>query len=307
MITELRTLLAVARIGTFAGAGDAIGLTQSAVSSQIKRLEDHFGYALFDRTGRSAQLNATARALLPQVEALLKNFEQLGQQSPSSSPVRLRLGAIATIHTGLLTRALAGFMKANPQVHLQLVPGTSMDFLDQLDSGGLDAALMIRPPFGMVSQLTWQPLLHEPFMLLAHRNMPDADWRSALQSQAFVRYDRRSFGGRMVERFLRQQQITPNERLEMDDLPGLVAMVGQGIGVAIAPMADSLLPLPIAVKAMSLGEHTFYREVGLLRPRSHTHSAVLHQLTAHLQASASTPKNPAVVPSAKPIRKQKAN
>ncbi len=289
MIIELRTLIAVARIGTFAGAGDAIGLTQSAVSSQIKRLEEHFGYALFDRTGRSAQLNEAARALLPQVEDLIKQFEKLGQQTQSTAPVRLRIGAIATIHTGLLTRALAGFMKAYPQVHLQLVPGTSMDFLDLLDSGGLDAALMIRPPFGMVSQLSWQPLLHEPFMLLAHRNMPEEDWRSALQTQAFIRYDRRSFGGRMVERFVRQQQLHPNERLEMDDLPGLVAMVAQGIGVAIAPMADSLLPLPIAVKAMTLGEHTFYREVGLLRPRSHTHSGLLHQLAAALQQNCTPP------------------
>ena len=71
MITELRTLLAVARIGTFAGAGEAIGLTQSAVSSQIKRLEDHLGYPLFDRTGRSAHPNAAARALLPQAVDLI--------------------------------------------------------------------------------------------------------------------------------------------------------------------------------------------------------------------------------------------
>ena len=283
MITELRTLLAVARIGTFAGAGEAIGLTQSAVSSQIKRLEDHLGYPLFDRTGRSAQPNAAARALLPQAEDLIKQFEQLGQLAPSTTPVRLRIGAIATIHTGLLTRALAGFMQQHPQVYLQLVPGTSMELMDQLDNGSLDAALIIRPPFGMYSQLTWQALLQEPFMLLAHRNMPQSDWLSALQQQAFIRYDRRSFGGRMVERFLRQHQLTPNERLELDDLPGLVSMVAQGIGVAIAPMADALLPLPIAVKAISLGAHTFYREVGLLRQRSHIHAGVLHQFSTHLQ------------------------
>lgn len=289
MITELRTLIAVARIGTFAGAGDAIGLTQSAVSSQIKRLEEHLGYALFDRTGRSAQPNAAARALLPQAEALVRQFEQLGQHTGATTPVRLRIGAIATIHTGLLTRALAGFMQQHPQVHVQLVPGTSMELMDQLDNGSLDAALIIRPPFGMVPQLVWQPLLKEPFMLLAHRTMPQEDWRSALQQQAFIRYDRRSFGGRMVERFLRQQQLAPTERLELDDLPGLVCLVAQGIGVAIAPMADALLPLPSAVKALSLGEYTFYREVGLLRQRSHALSGPIYQLTAHLQACAQAP------------------
>ena len=289
MITELRTLIAVTRAGTFAGAGETIGLTQSAVSSQIKRLEEHLGYALFDRTGRSAQPNAAARALLPQAEALLKSFEQLGQQLPAETPIRLRLGAIATAQSGVLVHALAPFMRQHPQVHLQLVPGTSIELMDQLDTGALDAALIIRPPFGMYSQLVWQPLLHEPYMLLAHKNMPEQDWRCALREQAFIRYDRHSFGGRMVARFLRHHQIEPNERLELDDLPGLVAAVAQGIGVAIAPLADALLPLPDNVKALSLGEHTFYREVGLLRQRNHMHSAVLHQLVAQLQACKTPP------------------
>lgn len=290
MITELRTLIAVARAGTFAGAGETIGLTQSAVSSQIKRLEEHLGYTLFERTGRSAQPNAAARALLPQAEALIKSFEQLGQQAPAETPISLRIGAIATAHSGLLVHALAPFMRQYPQVHLQLVPGTSMELMDQLDTGALDAALIIRPPFGMYSQLVWQPLLHEPYMLLAHKKMPEQDWRSALRQQPFIRYDRHSFGGRMVARFLRHHQIEPNERLELDDLPGLVATVALGIGVAIAPLADALLPLPRNVKALSLGEHTFYREVGLLRQRTHAHSEVLHQLVGHLQKHAAAPR-----------------
>ena len=64
MINELRTFIAVVRHGTFAAAGEHIGLTQSAVSSQIKRLEDSLGFALFDRTRRSATLNAAGAATL---------------------------------------------------------------------------------------------------------------------------------------------------------------------------------------------------------------------------------------------------
>ncbi|RZI97258.1 MAG: LysR family transcriptional regulator, partial [Rubrivivax sp.] len=57
MIRELKTFLAVVRHGTFAAAGARIGLTQSAVSAQIARLEDALGAPLFNRTGRSALLN----------------------------------------------------------------------------------------------------------------------------------------------------------------------------------------------------------------------------------------------------------
>jgi len=57
VLRELKTFLAVVRWGTFAAAGSRIGLTQSAVSAQMQRLEEALGAPLFTRTGRSATLN----------------------------------------------------------------------------------------------------------------------------------------------------------------------------------------------------------------------------------------------------------
>ncbi|WP_063829684.1 LysR family transcriptional regulator [Paraburkholderia dilworthii] len=81
MITELRTFIAVSKFGTFAAAGDRIGLSQSAVSSQIKRLEDSLGFELFDRTGRSATLNASGQKTLGRAEELCALYEKLGAPS----------------------------------------------------------------------------------------------------------------------------------------------------------------------------------------------------------------------------------
>ena len=61
MIRELKTLIAVAQHGTFAAAGQRIGLTQAAVSAQMKRLEAELGVALFERSGRAAMRNAGKR------------------------------------------------------------------------------------------------------------------------------------------------------------------------------------------------------------------------------------------------------
>ena len=70
MITELRTLIAIARYGTFRAAGDRVGLTQAAVSGHMHRLEEALGFTLFDRTGRSATLNAAGLRTLARAEAL---------------------------------------------------------------------------------------------------------------------------------------------------------------------------------------------------------------------------------------------
>lgn len=65
MLRELKTFIAVTRYGTFAAAAMHIGLTQSAVSAQIRNLEQALGIRLFDRTGRQALLNAAGQRALP--------------------------------------------------------------------------------------------------------------------------------------------------------------------------------------------------------------------------------------------------
>ena len=71
MIRELKTLIAVAQHGTFAAAGQHIGLTQAAVSAQMKRLEAALGVALFERSGRAAVLTKRGQETLQQAQALI--------------------------------------------------------------------------------------------------------------------------------------------------------------------------------------------------------------------------------------------
>ena len=78
MIRELKTFIAVAREGTFAAAGQRIGLTQAAVSAQMQRLEAELGFDLFDRTGRAAHLNKRGQQLLLQAQELLHMYSTLG-------------------------------------------------------------------------------------------------------------------------------------------------------------------------------------------------------------------------------------
>ncbi|HCW17120.1 MAG TPA: LysR family transcriptional regulator, partial [Achromobacter sp.] len=130
MIKEFKTFIAVARDGTFTGAGAHLGLTQSAVSAQIKRLEEYLGVALFDRGARAAVLNAHGREMLPQAEELVAMAERMvttagaGQVSGS-----LRIGAIASVQQDLLVRALGRFRAVYPDVRVRIVPGVSLSLL----------------------------------------------------------------------------------------------------------------------------------------------------------------------------------
>ncbi len=81
-----------------------------------------------------------------------------------------------------------------------------MALMDQLDSAEIDAAIMIRPPFGLLPEMSWQTLMHEPFKLLVPKDTKGRDWRALLESQPFLRYERTSFGGRLVTRLPARQQ-----------------------------------------------------------------------------------------------------
>ncbi|MDQ0573514.1 DNA-binding transcriptional LysR family regulator [Variovorax paradoxus] len=287
MINELRTFITVCRHGTFAAAGDRIGLTQSAVSSQIKRLEEALGFALFDRTGRSATLNAAGETTLVRAEEICALYAKLGElPDDAANGGLLRIGAIASTQSTLVARALAKLRNTLPLLRVHVSPGVSMRLMDDLDAGKIDAAVIIRPPFGILPDLTWQSLVHEPYVLIAPKKVAGKDWRALIQEQPFLRYDRASFGGRMVERFLRREGIAVKDSIEVDEIPGLIHMASKGLGVALVPLVEAHLPLPASVRALPLGELTFYREVGLLQRKPRASPPVVAQFAQCLREAA---------------------
>ena len=265
MLKELNTFIAVAREGTFAAAGDRIGLTQAAVSAQMQRLESELGFALFDRIGRTARLNKMGQQVLLQAQELLRLYANLGssaQGQPAS--ISVQLGSIASLQRSLLPDALARLHQQFPQCRTRIIPGVSLQLMNLVDAGELDMAALIRPPFALQSDLRWTALAHEPFRLLVPRATRGDDWAELLASQPFIRYDRTSFGGRQVDRFLRGMHFTLKEVCEADELEAIVKLVSNGVGVALVPQTAAQRRWPAAVRAIDLGAHTFHRDVGLV-------------------------------------------
>jgi DNA-binding transcriptional LysR family regulator len=270
MLRELKTFLAVARHGTFAAAGMHIGLTQSAVSAQIRNLEQALGIRLFDRTGRQALLNAAGLRALPMARDMLDTFSRMAiSDDVSEYRGELKIGAVATAQTGLLPQALLRLRQQAPRLEPKLVPGVSLNLLSQVDTGEVDLAILIKPPFELPKELSAQIIRREPFVLIVPLDLPGDDPLQLLTDHPHVRYDRNSFGGRLVTRFLREQRIDVQSALELDELEAIVKMVECGLGVSLLPRAGLWLEYGAKVRVVPLGELTFYREMVLLQRYSH--------------------------------------
>src|SRR4051794_4193358 len=277
MLAELRTLIAVSQYGTFSAAGARIGLTQSAVSAQMQRLEEELGFALFDRTGRSAILNDAGRETLTLAEEIIALYARLSERGAvAAESGMLRVGAIASAQVSFLADALARFRDDRPGWRIRVVPGVSLNLLGQVDSGELDLAVIIKPPFALPSELEWRTLVTEPFVLLVPNALARGKrgWRELLKSEPFIRYDRTSFGGRLVDRFLRRSRLNVHDVIELDELQAIVQLVARGIGVALIPKSAGLGKWPVGVAALELGEATFQREIGLVQRPRHSRQAV---------------------------------
>lgn len=145
----VRSFVAIAEVRSFTRAGERLGRSQSAISLQIRRLEDQVGCRLLSRDPRHVVLTTEGEAFLPQARRLLRlNDEILAGLTGGDVAGEVRLGApedFATVH---LPDILGQFTRANPKATLAVTCDLTLNLLEQLRDGALDLALVKREPLG---------------------------------------------------------------------------------------------------------------------------------------------------------------
>ncbi|PJC85672.1 LysR family transcriptional regulator [Vibrio sp. HA2012] len=263
MITELKTFLAVAKYKSFAKAGEHIGLSQSAVSAQMQRLEQALSRTLFDRGPKSIWLNDAGWLLIPEAESIIRQWSKIRDESVKDTGT-LRIGSIHSVQTSFVTPAITRFIHQFPQWKIQVIPDISISLLSKIEAGELDAAILIKPSFALPEHLIWKSISEEPFCLIVPGETDSEAWKSYLQTFPFIRYYKGSFGGRIVDTFLNKHDIPVQEVIEIDDIQSMVDLVRRGHGVALVPWPHDT---PEGCTCISLGQLTFYREIGIVFPR----------------------------------------
>jgi len=264
VLRELQTFLTVCRLGTFTAAARHLGMTQSAVSDHMQRLEEFTGVQLFHRTGRSATLNAAGEALIPLAEEAVQLTDRMRARSdPGRLRGSLRVGTITSLHNGLVARALVAFRKAHPDVSIRVVRRDS-HMLGEVEREEFDLAVISRPNVPTMRTVRWIPLFRKPFVLIAPAKSRATDWRQALERHTLLRYDLSSSTGELVDDFLARTGAVVRETLWVDYLDTMIALVAGGLGVALIPRT----PLGEAkgqVREFAVGAAPFYREQGVVR------------------------------------------
>jgi len=287
MIRYLKTFIAAAQLGSFSTAGARLGLTQSAVSMQIRRLEEELNCELFTRVGKSVTVSDHGKQLLRTSEEIIRLFESMkGQTEVAATRGKIDIGAISTVQLGLLPAALADFRKKLPLVEVNVVPGTSVQLMSQIDSNDLSLAIMIRPNLKMTKGLTWSTMLRETYVAIAPLSAQETSIKALLAAHPFLRYSRRSYGGQLVDRYLKRTRLQVNDTMELDEPMVIIEMVRKGLGVAIIPYDLAAGASIRKLRVLPLGGTGFFREIGVLQRIAPTPSIAVATLLECIETAA---------------------
>lgn len=257
-LRQLRYYVAVAEEGNISRAAEKIFLTQSALSRQIKALEEEIGLCLLERLAHSIRLTTVGETLLVEARRLLQDADaMLEKVRAAGRGVRLRVGYAPSLAGGFLSVAVANFTQAHPNSRVEFLDLSTTEMLAGLESGKLDVALTVGQD-NETRGLTWTPLLRAPWLLALLRTHPLA--RRARLTPADVAkepllvYRQRDYPEywTVITQWLRDHRQRPGIAGEYDGVDSLMAAVESGQGVAlVATRKGRLIPKRVLLKPLS--------------------------------------------------------
>ena len=172
-LQDLRYVVTLAETRNFARAAKACYVSQPTLSTQIKKLEDELGLALFERTNKRVMPTPAGSELIVQARVVLEEAEKLQQMAqqaldPMAGP--LRLGVIPTLGPYLLPHLVPQLRADYPRLSLYLREDLTGNLIERLRSGALDAILLALPI--QTDGLELIELFREPFVMALPKDSP---------------------------------------------------------------------------------------------------------------------------------------
>ncbi len=188
-LDQLRTFIAIVETGSFTRAAEAVFKTQSAVSMQMRRLEERIGKPIFARDGRASKLTEEGERLLGFARRMMRlNDETVAAFDDEELSGAVRLGTPDDYADRFLPEVLARFARSNPRVEVSVVCDQSSELIRQARAGDIDLGIVTHCGEGNVEVIRQEPLLWvtsaqhsaaEETVLPLALAKPPCMWRSA--------------------------------------------------------------------------------------------------------------------------------
>jgi DNA-binding transcriptional LysR family regulator len=171
---QLEVLVAIADTGSLTEAGEQIGLTQSAVSYSLSKLEAELGVTLLERGRQGIILSRIGAEVVHYARSILAQIEVIHQKTAHERGLsigKLRFGCVPTIPPRLLTGIIRDFKQHYPKIELVIFEGTPQELIDWLTSGVIDVGTVVESH----SYALTAPLVNTEMKAILYTDHPLAD------------------------------------------------------------------------------------------------------------------------------------
>jgi LysR family transcriptional regulator for metE and metH len=264
-LRHLRLVYAIQELGSLTRAAERLNVTQSALSHQLREIEDRLGVQLFLRVGKrlvaseaGEQLGRRAREILQTVVDVEDDLLQRARARRGT--IRLTTECYTCYHW--LPPLLKRFQKPYPEVQVQIVAGATGRSIDALLEGSVDLALTTRTP--KRHDLRSRHLFDDELMLITAPDHPLASRKyvvpSDLTAERVILYSKPPFS-HFHEQFFGGTGIEPKEVVDVQLTEAMISMIQAGLGVgAFARWAVQAELKKGTVAAVQLGRNGLHRE-----------------------------------------------
>lgn len=239
-LDQLQTFCQVARRGSFSAAADSLGLSQPAVSQQIRQLEAWFGVRLLERTAKGMKPTAAGAVLLSQVPPLETVLFQLHSRVSACAEQavgQVSLGTGATVCIHLMPPVLQALRQSHPQLTVSVRTGNTLDILRAVEENRLDGALVTLPADSRQVALT--PLFDDDFVVIcppdAPNNAETACTPAHLSTLPLIIFEPGSSTRKCIDNWFSEAGVIISPVMELGSIEAIKSMVSAGMGYSIIP------------------------------------------------------------------------
>jgi DNA-binding transcriptional LysR family regulator len=280
-IRHLRYFIAVAELRNFTKAAEASFVAQSALSQQVRRLEQELGTQLFVRGKRGTQLTQAGELLLPHARRLVADEARARAEMRSYLGLekgRLNIGLIQTSASAVDVVGVVGeFYRSHPGIELHIVNQSSAQMVEDVRRGALDLALVGIGPDELPDGLESRQLAVDPLVAVASERLADGlvgpvSVADVLARGPLIQFAPGTGIRTHVDAAVRRAGLEPSSSFELTQAADMLLFAVLGLGVTIVPRA---LTNTLAAQLAAAGQR--YVLLGLTDPLAvHPVTVVFH-------------------------------
>ncbi len=285
-LRQLEMFRAIVDTGSFTRAGENLLVSQSAISRQIKLLEEELGDRVFKRVHKKVYLTDTGKLLLRHTRRIFDELNLLHSEITDLTSLRkgtLKIAGGMSVCTYLFPNLLKRYHEAYPRIVLTVVTGTNDEILRALRANEVDLALLSLPFHD--EDLEVVPGLTEELVLVTEKDHPLARKHQVtlanLEPYPFINFEKGSNTRRLIDQIFREEGVGVKTIMELQNVEITKPLVENGLGVSFVPRsAVTGVFGRNSLKVRRIEGRRLYRELGWVFLRSSYKSRTKKELLA---------------------------